>query len=96
MLRDGRWTACKLRQGADGGTIRVRLPHETKSREDQMTRHLADHRAPAGPARLQQFLRVERAASETMWKALRRKPRERAEANRRAVEYARIERGRLA
>ena len=57
-------------------------------------KHLADHRQAASPARLQQFLRLDRDRSESTWHGQWQKPQEQAEKNRRAVEFARIERGR--
>ena len=43
---------------------------------------------------VQQFLRLDRDRSESAWHGQWQKPQEQAEKNRRAVEFARIERGR--
>jgi hypothetical protein len=57
-------------------------------------KHLIDHRKPAGATRMQQFLRVARDRSESAWRGLWQKPHQRGATNRKAVEFARIERGR--
>ena len=57
-------------------------------------KHLADHRTPAGSTRVQHFLRMDHDRSESVWHEAWQKPHDRGEKNRKAVEYARIERGR--
>jgi hypothetical protein len=55
-------------------------------------KHLIDHRSPAGPNRLQQFLRLGRDRSESTWRSLWQRPAMRGDKNRKVVEFARIER----
>lgn len=61
-----------------------------------MARHPVDRRSPSEGGRLKHFLRIAREGSESLWRGLRRRPEDKAGPNRRAVEYARIERGRQA
>lgn len=58
-----------------------------------MTKHLADHREASNGGRVKHFLRLARDRSETVWRGLWQRPADRAEENRRLVEYVRIERG---
>ena len=55
-------------------------------------KHLIDHRTPAGQGRLQQFVRLGRDRSESAWHGLWQRPATRSDKNRKAVEFARIER----
>lgn len=55
-------------------------------------KHLADHRKPATPTRLREFLRIARDRSESTWSRVWQKPQARL-AGRRVAEFARIERG---
>ncbi len=57
-----------------------------------MAKHLADHRATSQGGRLRNFLRIAHDRSETMWQGLFRRDVARPAANRRVVEYVRIER----
>lgn len=61
-----------------------------------MTKHLADHREASTGGRVKHFLRLARDRSEAAWDQVRQRPLDRAEENRRLVEYVRIERGRSA
>lgn len=61
-----------------------------------MARHLADHRSASQGGRVKHFLRIAREGSTDLWLRLARQPQMRSETNRRAVEYARIARGREA
>jgi hypothetical protein len=61
-----------------------------------MTKHLADHREASTGGRVKHFLRLARDRSEAAWDRVRQRPLDRAEENRRLVEYVRIERGRSA
>lgn len=59
-----------------------------------MTRHLADRHDATSKARVKQFLRIDHSAKRAeLWKVLWQRPVERAQTNRRLVEYLRIERG---
>lgn len=58
-----------------------------------MTKHLADQRKPSTGARLREFLRLARPQGQ-IWQQLWRQPVPVPVRNRRAVEFARIERGR--
>ena len=60
-----------------------------------MTRHLADHTRDSGTSRTRNFTRQDReSATHPAIEALRMRPRGRDESgNRRAAEFARIERG---
>ena len=57
-----------------------------------MTKHLADHRTPSQGARLQNFVRIARDRSETIWRGVFRRGPEASSNNRRVVEYVRIAR----
>jgi hypothetical protein len=57
-------------------------------------KHLADHDHDASAARTQNFLRIARDRSESLWRGLWQRPFARSEGNRRMVEYLRIEKGR--
>jgi hypothetical protein len=59
-------------------------------------KHLADHRKPSTGTRLREFLRLAHDRSQSAWSIAWRKPARPGQTNRRAVEFARIERGRLA
>lgn len=61
-----------------------------------MTKHLADHRDASTGGRVKHFLRLARNRSEAAWQRVWQRPVERAQENRRLVEYVRIERGRSA
>lgn len=61
-----------------------------------MSKHLADHRVLSNGGRLKHFLRLARDRSEAAWQMVRRSPRDYGATNQRAVQYARIERGRQA
>ena len=58
-----------------------------------MSRHLADKRTASTGARLREFLRIGRAQGQ-VWQSLWRQPVPVPASNRRAVEFARIARGR--
>jgi hypothetical protein len=60
-----------------------------------MTKHLADHRTASTGTRVAQFLRIARQNGEKMWHGLWQRRFARGEANRRAVEFVRIEKKRL-
>jgi hypothetical protein len=64
-----------------------------KAKEVRM-KHLADHRNPSSGAKLKHFLRIDRAASDWVWRLLRQRDRLPQPGNRRVLEYVRIERGR--
>ena len=57
-------------------------------------KHLADHPRITTGARVAQYLRLARDRSETAWARVWQRPTAPALMNRRAVEFARIERGR--
>lgn len=59
-----------------------------------MTKHLADKRKPSDGGRLKQFLRIAHEDSTRFWTPLRQRPVPQPVVNRRAVEFARIDRGR--
>lgn len=59
-----------------------------------MSKHLADHRTASEGGRLKHFLRLARDRSDAAWRAVRQRPRDLGEGNRRVLEYVRIERGR--
>lgn len=61
-----------------------------------MTKHLADHREASTGGRVKHFLRLARDRSEAAWEQVWQRPFERADENRRLVEYVRIERDRNA
>lgn len=61
-----------------------------------MSKHLADHRSAPSGGRVKAFLTIARDRSETMWRALWKRPVERAADNQRLVQYVRIEKGREA
>lgn len=58
-----------------------------------MSRHLADKRTASTGARLREFLRIARGQGQ-VWQSLWRQPVPVPVSNRRAVEFARIARGR--
>lgn len=58
-----------------------------------MSKHLADHREASNGGRMKHFLRLARDRSEAAWERVWQRPLERANDNRRLVEYVRIERG---
>lgn len=61
-----------------------------------MTRPISDKPEDRGTSRLREFTRQEReAGTHPAIETLRTRPQTRSEENRRAVEYARIERGRV-
>lgn len=57
-------------------------------------KHLADHRRTSTGARMTHFLRLARMNTAHVWARVWQKPVAQPKANRRAVEFARIERGR--
>lgn len=60
-----------------------------------MSKHLADHREPSNGGRIENFMRIARAATAgSVWRGLWQRPVAREESNRRVVEYVRIARGR--
>lgn len=59
-----------------------------------MSKHLADHRKPSDGSRLKQFIRIAHDRSEAVWQMVKQRPRHLGDANPRAVQFARIERGR--
>lgn len=59
-----------------------------------MTKHLADKRKPSDGGRLKQFLRIAHEDGSKFWTAFRQRPVAQPVVNRRAVEFARIDRGR--
>ncbi len=59
-----------------------------------MTKHLADKRKPSDGGRLKQFLRIAHEDSSKFWAMFRQRPVPQPVTNRRAVEFARIDRGR--
>lgn len=62
-----------------------------------MSRHLADKRKPSDGSRMAQFLRLAHGESRSFWAQFQRRapqPATAAMPNRRAVEFARIARGR--
>lgn len=65
-----------------------------------MTRHIADRQKSANGTRVQRFAEVERRSgpegSHPAAQELLRRPQQRGKDNRRALEYARIERGVMA
>lgn len=61
-----------------------------------MPRHLADHRAASGGARVRRFLAIARSESVEPWRAAWQRPPARVAGNRRLKEYVRISRAALA
>lgn len=59
-----------------------------------MTKHLADKRKPSDGGRLKQFLRIAHEDSTRFWALFHQRPVPQPVINRRAVEFARIDRGR--
>ena len=57
-------------------------------------KHLADHPHKRSEARAQNFLRIARDRSESLWRGLWQRPATRSDTNRRVVEFVRIARGR--
>lgn len=56
-------------------------------------KHIADNRAPSEVSSLPQFLAIERAAGDGLLAAAMKHPQDRADSNRRLIEFCRIERG---
>ncbi len=61
-----------------------------------MSRHLTDHEKPAQEEGLKHLLRIARAETAGFWKTLWKRRSLPAPADRRIVEYVRIEKGREA
>lgn len=57
-----------------------------------MPRHLTDHRAASGGARVRRFMAMARSESAEPWRAAWQRPPGRMAGNRRLVEYVRISR----
>lgn len=61
-----------------------------------MTKHVSDQPRSHGAARLREYTRQEReAGTHPAVETLRTRPKERSEENRKAAEFARIDRGKL-
>lgn len=59
-----------------------------------MSKHLVDQRKPSNGGRLKHFLRIARSQTDAFWRGVWQRPVERADGNRRLMEYMRIARGR--